>query len=128
MIGPSRRLLLGAGALGVLAAPFASIESAAAARAENLYGRSRFTPLVNAKFTLVDVTGSWSMTLTQVSDIPQAAVGDIQRFGLTFRASAAGPPQGTYTLRRPGFTSTLLFVVPSDATRRTYQAVVNSTA
>ena len=126
MIHPSRRTLLRASAFGVVAAPFISIGSATAARAENLYSRPRFVSLAGAKFTLVDATGSWSLTLTQVGDLPGTAAGDPARFGLTFQAAIAGPPQGTYTLRRPGFTSTILFVVPSDATRRTYQAVVNS--
>ena len=46
------------------------------------------------------------------------------RFSLTFRSGSAGPEQGSYVLRRPGFRPTTLFVVPSDATRRTYEAVV----
>jgi hypothetical protein len=37
----------------------------------------------------------------------------------------AGPPQGTYLLRRAGFTTTTLFVVPSDASCHTYQAIIN---
>lgn len=139
MTGTSRRVLLRASAFAAVAAPFVSAESAAAARGKgpkgpkgpkrprSLYGRSRFAPLLNAKFTLTGSTGSWLITLTQVSDIPQAAAGDAQSFGLTFRASTAGPPQGTYTLRRRGFTPTTLFVVPSDASRRTYQAIVNCT-
>jgi hypothetical protein len=65
------------------------------------------------------------MTLSQVGDLPNAASGDNYRFGLTFRSYASGPPQGTYTLRRSGFKSTDLFVVPSDTSRRTYQAVIN---
>jgi hypothetical protein len=128
MIHPSRRTLLRASALGVVAMPFVSLESAAAGKAENLYARPRFASLAGAKFTLVGSTGSWPITLTQVGDLPGAGAGDPARFGLTFQAATSGPPQGTYTLRRPGFTSTILFVVPSDATRRTYQAIVNSLA
>lgn len=125
MTETSRRAVLRAGAFGVVVAPFASVRTAFAAATTNLYTRSRFKPLINATFKLVDTTGSWSMTLSQVNDLPNAASGDNYRFGLTFRSSAAGPPQGTYTLRRSGFTSTTLFVVPSDASRRTYQAVIN---
>lgn len=126
MIGTSRRVLLRTSAFGVVAAPFASVRSASAAATTDLYRRSRFAPLLNARFTLVDTTGSWSITLAQVSDIPQAAAGDARRFGLTFRAASVGPPQGTYTLGRRGFAPTTLFVVPSDASRRTYQAIINS--
>jgi len=125
MTETSRRALLRAGAFGVVVAPFASVRTAFAAATTNLYTRSRFTPLLNKAFTLTGATGSWSVTLTQVSNLPQAASGDNYRFGLTFRTSVAGPPQGTFTLKRAGFTSTTLFVVPSDAGRRTYQAIVN---
>jgi len=127
MIGTSRRTLVRAGALGVFATPFLSAWSALAAPSTDLYARTRFARLQSGAFTLVDATGSWSLTLTQVSDLPGAAAGDERRFGLTFRSTVAGPPQGSYTLRRPGFTATPLFVVPSDAGRRTYEAVVNRT-
>ena len=125
MTETSRRALLRAGAFGVVAAPFVSVRTAFAAATTNLYTRSRFKPLLNATFKLVDATGSWSLTLNQVSDLPSAAAGDNYRFGLTFRSTTTGPPQGTYTLRRSGFTSTTLFVVPSDTSRMTYQAVIN---
>lgn len=121
----SRRALLRAGAFGVVVAPFASVRTAFAATTTNLYTRSRFAPLLDRSFTLAGATGSWSAVLTQVSDLPQAAPGDNQRFALTFRTSAAGPPQGTLTAKRGGFTSTDLFVVPSDTSRRTYQAIIN---
>lgn len=126
MTDTSRRTLLRVGAFGALLAPLASVRTAFAAATTALYTRSRFTPLLNKAFTLVDTSGSWSVVLTQVSDLAHAAKGDNKRFGLTFRASVAGPPQGTYTLKRGGFTSTTLFVVPSDAGRRTYQAIVNA--
>lgn len=125
MTDTTRRALLRASAFGVLVAPLASVRTAFAAATTNLYTRSRFSPLINKSFTLVGATGSWSVVLTQVSDLPQAAKGDNQRFGLTLRSSVSGPPQDTYTLKRGGFTSTTLFVVPSDATRRTYQAIIN---
>lgn len=127
MTETSRRALLRAGVLGVALAPFASASPAFAAVASSgLYTRSRFTPLLNSRFKLVGKTGTWPMTLTQVTDLPQAPGGAEHRFGLTFHSSVAGPTQGSYILRRSRFTSTTLFVVPSDASRRTYQAVVNS--
>jgi hypothetical protein len=125
MTETSRRALLRAGAFGAVAAPFASVRTAFAATTTNLYTRSRFTPLRKATFKLAGATGTWSVTLSAVSDLPHAAPGDNYRFGLTFQSSVVGPPQGTYTLQRSGFTSTTLFVVPSDASRQTYQAVIN---
>jgi hypothetical protein len=125
MTETSRRALLRACAFGVVVAPFASVRTAFAAGTTNLYARSRFTPLRNKAFQLTGATGTWSMTLTLVSDLANAAPGDNNRFGLTFSSSAAGPQQGTHTLRRSGFTSMELFVVPSDSNRRTYQAIVN---
>jgi hypothetical protein len=123
----SRRAILRTGAVGIALAPFFSARAAFAALApvKNLYIRSRFTPLRNATFLMASGTRTWSGTLTQISDLPPAAHGDIDRFGLTFHTSAAGPPQGTYSFRRFGFTATTLFVVPSDASRRTYQAIIN---
>ena len=55
-------------------------------------------------------TGRWRMTLTQVEDLHGAARRDNHRFALTFRCATAGPPQGTYTFRRPG-------LHPDDAVR-----------
>ena len=123
----TRRSLLGASALGVGVALFGSPPSAiAAVSSARLYTRTRFTPHLRKSFKLTSATGSWSMRLREVTDLPGARRGAKQSFGLTFRSSVAGPPQGTYTLRRPGFTPMTLFIVPSDAGRRTYQAVVNS--
>jgi hypothetical protein len=120
----SRRGLLGAGALGIALAPFASAGAASAAPA-NLYTRARFRLLRNRTVTIANTTTAWPVTLTQISDLPPAAKGDNYRFGLTFRSATAGPPQGTYLLRRAGFTTTSLFLVPSDASCRTYQAIIN---
>lgn len=122
----SRRALVRSGAAGVVLAPFATARAAAAASSTSLYTRARFTPLRGASFKLVGPTSSVAMTLATVFDLPSAEAGDDRRFGLTFQCAASGPPQGTYTLRRPGFTSTQVFVVPSDADRRTLQVVVNS--
>lgn len=124
MTDTSRRALLRAGALGVLAAPFVPTEFAAAA-ATSLYSRSRFKKLVNAKFTLTGAGGTFTVTLARVSDLPGAAAGADNAFGLTFTTPQGGPAQGTYTIKRSGFTATQLFLVPSDAARHTHQAIVN---
>jgi hypothetical protein len=124
MTQTSRRALLRAGALAVVAAPFAAPRAAwaAATSADRLYRRSRFTSLRHKSFR---IEGGRRLKLIAVSDLPHAPHGDQNRFTLTFRAPAAGPRQGSYTLRRAGFASTTLFLVPGDASRRTFQAVVN---
>ena len=123
----SRRALVRSGAAGVVLAPFATGRAAAAAAPPTgLYTRSRFAPLRGASFKLVSSVGSVPVTLAALFDLPSAESGDDRRFGLTFQCSTPGPPQGTYTLRRPGFASTPIFVVPSDADRRTLQVVVDS--
>lgn len=122
----SRRTVLGAGATGAVAlAVGPAVEAAAAAAARDLYTRRRFTRLRGRKFKLTDGTRSWSVKLTRVTDLTHAARGKQRSFALTFRRAMPGPPQGTYTLRRRGFSPTVLFVVPSDRRRRTYEVVVN---
>jgi hypothetical protein len=122
----SRRAVLRAAALGVVLAPFVSARQAfAATTTTGRYARSRFIPMRGGTFTMAGATGAWSAKLNTISDLPSAAAGDDRRFGLTFRTSVAGPPQGTYTFRRPGFTATTLFVVPGDASHRSYQAIIN---
>ena len=122
----SRRVVLGAGAAGAAAlAVVPSMEAAAAATAKDLYTRRRFTRLRGKKFQLSNGSRSWAVKLTHVKDLEHAARGEQRSFALTFRRATPGPPQGTYTLRRPGFSPTVLFVVPSDRRRRTYEVVVN---
>jgi hypothetical protein len=125
MTETSRRALLRASAAGAVVVPFASVATAVAAPATTLYARARFARQRKRGFSVVTRTGRWRMTLTQVEDLHGAARLDAHRFALTFRCMTEGPPQGTYTFRRPGFTPTTLFVVPSDSSRRTYQAIVN---
>ena len=126
MTETSRRTLLRAGVIGLVAAPVGAAGSAFGAGASlSRYRRSRFTPFLGSPFRLVDATGSWRVRLTEVGDLPHAAPGDEDRFSVTLTSASGGPPQGTYTLRRARFTPTRLFVVPSDAGRRTYQVVVN---
>jgi hypothetical protein len=137
----SRRGLIGAGATGVVVGvlgPGPSAEAAhrrrrrrkhrrkVAKRPTDLYARSRYAGLLDATFTLTGAAGAATVTLTGVRDLPSAAAGADGCFALTFRSPTAGPPQGTYTLRRDGFAATDLFVVP-DRGRRSYQAVVNRT-
>jgi hypothetical protein len=125
----SRRSLLGGAAAGVVVATVGLAPGAAAAVSPvgraHLYTRGRFLRLHRKTFRLTDETGSWPMRLVTISDVPQRRIGAEHAFSMTFRSAAPGPPQGTYTLRRAGFSPTLLFVVPSDASRRTYQVVVN---
>lgn len=126
MTDMSRRTVLGAGAAGAAAlAVGLPAGAAAAADVRDLYTRRRFTRLRGRKFTLSDGSRSWSVKLTKVSDLTHAARGEQRSFALTFRRKTPGPPQGTYTLRRAGFRPTVLFVVPSDSRRRTYEVVVN---
>lgn len=121
----SRRGLLGAAFFGVVIAPFVDSGEAVAARLRsNLYSRTRFHALHGRKFQMVGSATRTSLRLVRISDLQSMPHGDEHRFSVTFRATKAGPPQGTYTLRRRGFKATELFVVP-DAGRRTYVAVVN---
>ncbi|WP_134740193.1 hypothetical protein [Nocardioides sp. 503] len=124
MTHTSRRALLGAGASAVVLAPFAWAFPADAS-APRLYRRRRFKPLVRRSFRLTSKAGAWPVRLTEVTNLPHTAPGHQRRFALTFSSRTAGPPQGSYVLRRRGFRSTTLFLVPSDPGRRTYQAIVN---
>jgi hypothetical protein len=127
--GTSRRALLGGTALGLmsglLSAPLAGLRPAFAGGLgrRNLYSRARFTPFFRQRFRLVDGRSSWTVTLVRISDLRYAGKGDNRSFALTFRSRTAGPPQGTYVLRRRGFAPTTLFIVP-DAAHRSYQATV----
>ena len=123
----SRRGLLRTGAVVAFLTPMTSVRNAVAVTtARRLYTRARFRRLRNRRFRLVGETGSWPVTLTRVGNLPGAPRGDKDRFALTFTCHVAGPPQGSYALRRRRFAATTLFVVPSDPTRRTYEAVVNN--
>lgn len=128
MTTTSRRALLGGTALGLVGGPIATSGAASAAakpRRRSLYSRSRFVPLRHRAFKLSDGQRSWWVTLTRVSDLSSSLANDDRSFGLTFRSRGQGPAQGTYVLRRRGFRSTTLFVVP-DPRHRSYQAIVNA--
>jgi hypothetical protein len=121
----TRRNLIRTSIVGAVLAPFATARDAFAAGStkKGLYVRSRFAPLRQRRFT-VSGGGHWSMRLVKVRNLPSAPRRDEHRFALTFRCTRGGPVQGSYTLHRHGFKPTTLFLVPSDARRRTYEAVV----
>jgi hypothetical protein len=126
MTSTTRRALLGASALGALLAPvlLAPEVYAAATTRRDLYTRSRFSAMRRKTFRLEGPTRHWRVRLTEVRNLPNCSKRDPHAFSLTFRSGAKGPEQGSYVLRRPGFRATTLFVVPSDTSRRTYEAVI----
>ena len=126
MTTTTRRTLLRAGVLGLVLGPVLLAPEAFAAftTRRDLYARSRFAALRLRTFRLEGRQGSWQLRLTEVADLPNSPRRDPYSFGLTFRASGEGPPQGTYLLTRPGFAATSLFVVPGDVRRRSYRAVI----
>jgi hypothetical protein len=122
----TRRAVLGAGVLGLVLAPvLVSPEAVAGATMrKNLYARSRFTSLRRKSFRLDGASRHWRVRLTKVGNLPNTRRGDQHSFSLTFRCGTAGPDQGSYVIRRAGFRPTTLFLVPSDASRRTYEATI----
>ncbi len=146
MTETSRRTVLRAGALAAAAAPLVAPAAASAAGgrsgapagstagagprrptiARPLYRRSRFAPYVGQSFLVIDPAGRRPMTLTGVGDRAVGRPADERSFTLTFTADEPGPAQGTFLVRRTGFPSTTLFLVPSDPDRRTYQAIINT--
>jgi hypothetical protein len=126
MTETSRRALLVASAWGVVAAPFVGAAGAfaAATTKRDLYARDRFTSLRRKTFRLEGAGRHWRVRLTKVGNLANCHKSDPHAFSLTFRSGSAGPPQGSYLLRRAGFRPTTLFLVPSDADRRTYEGVV----
>ncbi|WP_028652989.1 DUF6916 family protein [Nocardioides halotolerans] len=126
MTSTTRRNLLRATVIGAALAPVlvAPEVFAAATTRRDLYQRSRFAVLRRKSFRMEGAGRHWRMRLTAVDNLANGKRRDPRAFGLTFRAGAAGPEQGSYVFRRPGFKPTTLFVVPSDPGRRTYQAVI----
>jgi hypothetical protein len=122
----TRRTLLRAGAVGLALAPVlvAPEVFAAASTRRGLYTRDRFSSLRRKTFRLEAPSRHWRVRLTTVGNLPNSGRGDQDRFSLTFRCGTAGPEQGSYVLRRAGFRPTTLFLVPTDAGRRTYEAIV----
>jgi len=137
MTDVSRRSVIGAGAAAIAASalgvggPLVGAVGAHAAdptytSAEKLYRRSRFAALRGKGFRLTGGDTQIRVRLTEVADLPDEGAGSETSFRLTFTSRSAGPPQGTYALRRDGFAKTSMFVVPNDTSRRSYTAVVNS--
>jgi len=122
----TRRTLLRTGAVGLALAPVlvAPDVFAAATTRRGLYARDRFGSLRRRTFRLEGPARHWRVRLTKVGNLPNTQRGDQHSFSLTFRCASTGPEQGSYVLRRAGFRPTTLFLVPSDAGRRTYQAVI----
>jgi len=122
----TRRTLLRAGAVGLAVAPVlvAPEVFAAATTGRDLYARGRFSSLRRKTFRLEAPARHYRVRLTKVGNLPNTSRGDQHRFTLTFRCGSAGPEQGSYVLRRAGFRPTTLFLVPIDAGRRTYEAVI----
>lgn len=137
----SRRTVLGAGASAVAVATVgvSSVPAVAATPVSApipvtrrftseawLYRRKRFLKRRRSRFWVVGPGVRQIMVLSAVRDIPSVAKGSARSFELTFKATRRGPEQGTYALKRRRFTSTSLFLVPTDATRRTYRATINN--
>jgi hypothetical protein len=121
----SRRSVLASGALGAAVAPFVPSGSAQAAKPRAAYSRARFLAQRGRRFTVRGGRGRWSARLRKVTDLSSQQRGDDQAFGLVFRFRRPGPDQSTVTVERPRFAPVQLFLVPTDARRRTYYAVVN---
>jgi hypothetical protein len=126
MTWTTRRALLRAAAVGAAVAPIliAPEVYAAATTRRDLYTRKRFSALRRKSFRLDGAGRHWRVKLTDVRNLPHTPRKDQHRFSLSFRFGSAGPEQGSYVLRRPGFKATTLFLVPTDGSRRTYQAVI----
>ena len=126
MTWTSRRTLLVSSAVGAVVAPVlvAPEVYAASTTRRGLYSRQRFAALKRRTFTIHAAGRSHRLRLTRVRNLSSASRHDDHAFSLTFSAGRTGPLQGSYVLRRPGFRATTLFLVPSDAGRRTYEAVV----
>jgi hypothetical protein len=126
MTRATRRSLLRATAVAAALAPVLvgpEVYAAATTR-RDLYARTRFAALRRKTFRLDGAGRHWRVRLTAVRNLPNCKKKDPHAFSLTFRAGAAGPEQGSYVLRRPGFKATTLFLVPSGADRRDYEAVI----
>jgi len=123
----SRRSLLATGALGTALVPFLDGGAAQASKPRVAYSRARFLPHRRKRFRISGPGGRWTARLLEVTDLSPAQAGDDQAFGLVFRAQRRGPDQASFTFKRHRFAPLELFLVPTDASRRTYYAVVNRT-
>ena len=126
MVELNRRSLLATGAVGSALAPFLGTEAAQASKPRVAYSRARFLPQRRKRFRVDGPGGRWTARLLEI-DLSSAQKGHDARFGWTFRSQRRGPEQGTFTVRRTRFSPITLFLVPTDASRRNYYAVVNRT-
>ena len=127
MIDLTRRSLLATGAVGAALAPFLGGGAAQASKPRVAYSRARFLPMRRKRFRVDGPGGRWTARLLEISDLSSAQKGHDQAFGLMFRSQRRGPEQGSFTVRRTRFSPITLFLVPTDASRRNYYAVVNRT-
>ena len=124
MIGVTRRQLFATTTLGTVAGVVTAPGANAAKATSSPLSRSRFSGLVGATFTLSAGSTSWTARLDAVKDLVGAPAGSDSRFSLSFSASRAGGPDGTYSLSRPGFAATTIFLVGAPA-RTSWVATVN---
>lgn len=133
MTDVSRRRVIGAGAAAVAAGaigvsgPVGTAHAADATytTAESLYRRSRFSALKGKGFSITRNGVGTPVKLAEVADLAAAPAGAADRFRLTFTVTGALPAQGTYTVRRPGFAATSVFLVPEGA-RKAMTAIVDT--
>lgn len=119
-----RRVLLG-GALGAAAALLVDTPVAAAPKpVRDPLRRSRFTAELGQRFTLSSSSTSWTAALSRLDDLQAATPGDEKKFALVLDATKAGLGDGTYTLSRPGFAATEVFLV-ADPARHSWVGIVN---
>ncbi len=122
----SRRSVIGAGAAAIAAGalgvggPLADAGAVASAdptytSGAALYRRPRFAALRGKRFSITGGGKGFPVTLVEVADLDGAPAGAAEQFRLALAARSAVPAQGTYTLRRAGFTATSLFLVPDPA-------------
>jgi hypothetical protein len=133
----SRRRVIGAGAAAIAAgalgvgvpfigAPGARAADATYTSAESLYRRSRFAPLRGKGFSVTRNGTGTPVTLAEVADLANGRAGSQEQFRLTFTVKGTLPGQGTYTVRRPGFAATSIFLVPESG-RKALTAIVDTT-
>jgi hypothetical protein len=122
MVVISRRRVLQSVPVTVVAAALPTGTAAAAKAPADPLSRSRWGSLVGSSFTAKSATSTWSTRLAAIDDLP-GSPGSDRRYAMRF-TSTSKPPEGTYSLSRPGFAATALHLVPG-STGTTWTAVVN---
>jgi hypothetical protein len=107
--------------------PLTTAGPAAAATVATL-NRSRFVPLLNQSFAMVDTAGHQvPVVLSQISDLVAGPPGSQSRFSLTFDGPLSpARPQGTYRFRQSQIGEVALFAVPvgRSVQVRRYEAIL----